>query len=68
MKSDRREFWIEFMNWLRAASNEELVELETLQRNHERKIPRPLAPASIAVSQEVRRRVRRLAQPGEDSR
>ncbi len=67
-KADRKEFWIDFMNWLRAATDEELLELETLLRTNEQKLPRPLRPASTAVNQEVRRRVRVSARPGTGSR
>ncbi len=61
MNSDRKEFWIDFMSWLRQSTDEELLELEMLLRKNEHKLPRPLRPTSTAVNQEVRRRVRRRA-------
>ncbi|MBU9426411.1 hypothetical protein ACS0X5_18840 [Burkholderia gladioli] len=67
-RKDRKEFWVDFMNWLRAATDEELLELETLLRANEKKLPPPLRPTSTAVNQEVRRRVKRMGRPSAGSR
>lgn len=75
MSDDRKTFWADFMAWLRSASDAELDELETHLRETHSRFPAPFNHLSVAVDQEVRRRLNRTgasapgsAEPGAGSR
>lgn len=75
MSNDRKAFWADFMTWLRSASDTELDELETHLRETRDRLPASFSHLSVAVDQEVRRRVDRKgasaprsAEPGAGSR